>query len=424
MFTLSDFTMNLSSYTLSKDQIAVLDKGLTFIPSTRYIPYSRILECKKRNIRSIQLKDFFQGQESDYDPKLFRNMFIPPSNWVPPTRRLSPAALKAIKEISSYTALITKDRLIASNNPDQGPLVRLPHMSDNLSRAENKAITELKNNDNIIIKPADKGGAVVVMDRSLYEREGLRQLENTHYYKETDSPLANENVTQICAIMNELRDIGLITDKQHTFLCPNPPASPRSFYLLPKVHKDRQKWPNPNMPEGRPIVADCGSETEHVCDFIDHFLQPLATRHPAYIKDTYHFIEKIRGQVVPYDAFIVTGDVTGLYTNMDLDLTLDIIKESFELNPSHGRPDKQILKLLELTLRTNVFQFADRLFLQIRGTAMGKGYAPSLPCEYISPAVRLRSQRGLFYKASSIQPLPGRYILSLGRHSGPAHGVW
>jgi len=62
----------------------------------------------------------------------------------------------------------------------------------------------------------------------------------------------------------------------------------------------------------------------------------------------------------------------------ELDLTLDIIKESLELNPNLGRPDKQILKLLELTFRTNVFQFADRLFLQIRGSAMGKGYAPSL----------------------------------------------
>ena len=34
MFALSNFTMNLSSYTLSEAQISVLDKGLTFIPST------------------------------------------------------------------------------------------------------------------------------------------------------------------------------------------------------------------------------------------------------------------------------------------------------------------------------------------------------------------------------------------------------
>jgi len=59
MFALSKFTMNLSSYTLSEAQISVLDKGLAFIPSTRYIPYTRILECKNRNIRSIKLRDYF-----------------------------------------------------------------------------------------------------------------------------------------------------------------------------------------------------------------------------------------------------------------------------------------------------------------------------------------------------------------------------
>jgi len=126
------------------------------------------------------------------------------------------------------------------------------------------------------------------------------------------------------------------------------------------------------MPEGRPIVADCGSETEHICAFIDHFLQPLATCHPSYIKDAYDFVDKVRGQVVPCDALIVTGDVTGLYINMDTDLTLQIVRDTFRCNPDSARPDKQLLELLEITLKTNYFQFAGRLFLQTRGTAMRK----------------------------------------------------
>ena len=46
-------------------------------------------------------------------------------------------------------------------------------MRPNINKAEARAITELKNIDLIIIKPADKGGAVVVMDKKLYEQEGL-----------------------------------------------------------------------------------------------------------------------------------------------------------------------------------------------------------------------------------------------------------
>ena len=380
MFTLSNFTMNLSEYTLTAPEISVLDKGLTFIPTTRYVPFERVLECKKRNIRNIKLRDYFRGKSKDYDPTLFKNKFQAPSDWVPPTRALSKAAIEAITTLSAFTASITRDRLIANSNPDRGPLLRLPAVKENITKVEAKAITQLKNNKNIIVKPADKGGAVCVLNPALYEAEGLRQLLNTNYYTEIHSPLANETVPRICSIIQELYDMGYLLDKQHAFLSPNVPAQARSFYLLPKVHKDRSKWPHPNMPEGRPIVADCGSETEHICAFIDHYLQPLATCHASYIKDTYHFVSKIRGQVVPCDALIVTGDVTGLYTNMDIDLTLQIIRETFQRNPDRygARPDKQLLELLEITLRTNYFQFAGRLFLQTRGTAMGKRYAPSL----------------------------------------------
>ena len=65
----------------------------------------------------------------------------------------------------------------------------------------------------------------------LYEREGLRQLENTHYYTEINSRLANETVPRICAIIQELYDIGYLLDKQHAFLSPNVPAQAHSFSL-------------------------------------------------------------------------------------------------------------------------------------------------------------------------------------------------
>jgi hypothetical protein len=46
----------------------------------------------------------------------------------------------------------------------------------NLSRLEKLALRSLSNDSNIVIKPADKGGAVVVMNRDLYVSEARRQL--------------------------------------------------------------------------------------------------------------------------------------------------------------------------------------------------------------------------------------------------------
>ncbi|CAH2329346.1 Hypothetical predicted protein, partial [Pelobates cultripes] len=63
----------------------------------------------------------------------------------------------------------------------------------NLSRKEQRAIKEmgkkkqilkdLKQNASIIIKPADKGGGVVIMDNEAYINEIRRQLQDTTTYQ-------------------------------------------------------------------------------------------------------------------------------------------------------------------------------------------------------------------------------------------------
>ena len=176
----------------------------------------------------------------------------------------------------------------------------------------------------------------------------------------------------------------VITDKQFRFLKSNESDRQRIFYLLPKIHKPKEKWPQANrMPEGRPIVSDCGSESYRVSQYIDSFIRPISILHPSYIKDTYDFVSKIRNQRIPSDAFLVTGDVTALYTNMHMDRTMDVVREALKEHPVCGRPDDHIIKLLEITLRNNDFVFDNEYFLQICGTAMGKTYAPGLADLYL-----------------------------------------
>ena len=52
----------------------------------------------------------------------------------------------------------------------------------NLSKDEWKGLLELKKNPNIIIKKADKGIAVVIMDTVDYLKEGYRQLSDPNFY--------------------------------------------------------------------------------------------------------------------------------------------------------------------------------------------------------------------------------------------------
>ena len=52
----------------------------------------------------------------------------------------------------------------------------------NLFEDEQEALDNLSRYDDIIIKPVDKGSAVVVMDRARYVGEAMRQLSDKDVY--------------------------------------------------------------------------------------------------------------------------------------------------------------------------------------------------------------------------------------------------
>lgn len=94
-------------------------------------------------------------------------------------------------------------------------------------------------------------------------------------------------------------------------------------------------------------------------------------------------MSKVQGLEIPQTALLVTGDVTALYTNMEIERSLEAVKQIFLEFPSAKRPDQEILDLLEIALKNNDFEFAGRYFLQICGTAMGKRFAPALANIYL-----------------------------------------
>ena len=89
-------------------------------------------------------------------------------------------------------------------------------------------------------------------------------------------------------IVQKLHDKKCIGAKQKAYLISKGEPRPRHLYMLPKIHKEPEKWSKPHeIPPDRPIVSDCNSETYYTAEFIDFYLNPLSNRHPSYIKDTY-----------------------------------------------------------------------------------------------------------------------------------------
>jgi len=144
------------------------------------------------------------------------------------------------------------------------------------------------------------------MSTYLYEAEVFRQPRNPKYYRSIPNLLYPDTATHISDILAQLHTHSYISSKQRTYLEPNlQTAKSRYFYLLPKIHKPRPAWPHPLYPAGRPIVSDVDTESSRICEYIDYYLQPLSTLHPAYIKDTYHFVDKIRNTPIDPPGYLL-----------------------------------------------------------------------------------------------------------------------
>ncbi|XP_056416058.1 uncharacterized protein LOC130357391 [Hyla sarda] len=159
--------------------------------------------------------------------------------------------------------------------------------NDNLTREERQSLERLRNLNDVIIKPADKGGNIIVWPREMYEAEARRQLrDNTCYKKLSFNPLISfKNSLEI--ILERAEADSTISLELHRALSVSHPKIP-TLYLLPKVHK------HPTRPPGRPIISDV-TLTRDQEGFIQTnvYRKPTATNtylhatsaHPKHMKD-------------------------------------------------------------------------------------------------------------------------------------------
>ena len=255
----------------------------------------------------------------------------------------------------------------------------------NITTPQRQALHNLKSRQEIIIKPADKGGQIVLQDRTNYVLEATRQLNDISYYRPLTQPMFLETQMIVRNLIDQMKREHLITKKQaHYLYGPDLPRA-RLFYLLPKIHKPPESWTVPFLiPPGRPIVSDCGSESYRLAEFIDFHINPLSHTHRSYVKDTYTFVEKLKDLTVPENTFIFSIDVDSLYTNIDTLLGLQAVKKALDSSPVPSRPDNFILQFLELTLTRNDFLFDNSFFLQTCGCAMGRKYSPAYADIYLA----------------------------------------
>ena len=162
-----------------------MNRGLSFISTFtlgRDIKKQFKSDLEKYH-RRLKLISFFKDKESVSLP------FVGQSVWTPPPEEIQ----------HSVHQLITLDKLTIKNH------YRTILETPNISQLEKEALTELQKNKHIVIKPADKRSAVVILDRDQYILEVERQLNDTIYYHKLDKPIYLDTIKLVIQII----DIGV-----------------------------------------------------------------------------------------------------------------------------------------------------------------------------------------------------------------------
>jgi hypothetical protein len=363
-----EHVFNLTKSKLTDNEYLLLAKGMKFIPTpSTKVAKNDLLKDFDELARKMRCKFNFQMKCDEIHP------FYTKSGYEPP------------KMIGALETYIDKTKLELSS-------IQIKKCSHNLSQLERRALNQLRYRNDIVIKKADKNNICVVMNKRDYIKEGDRQL-NTKYYEiidDVDLSLLQRNIENK---INELKANGYVDKATYRFLMDITYPRLGRLYLLPKLHKLDQTMFDLIKEQGhcnqeiicpaRPIISQCGSVTERISQYVDHFLIPIVKTQSTYIRDSSDFIVKIEKLRPHAECIMVSYDVTSLYTNMQFKELLTAVSKAYsEFNKGEFKipspPTEDLLWLLQTILENNVFEFNSKKYKQIIGCAMGSKCSPEV----------------------------------------------
>ena len=327
--------LNISESNLTKDEHSILSKGLNFCPTlqetNKNVFYKEIDNLKRHLSLKVHFNKQNEKNDTPYKSTLLDQIVRKEKKnpWQPPHENC----------ISTYTDAI-KDQM-------RGKQVKQPKF--NISKNEYTALENLTKRSDIVIKRADKGGATVVCSAQWYEDEAQRQLTDDSFYKKVPEDNTKKHESIITEHLSEFVKENLLDETIAKKLTPIESRTPQ-FYMFPKIHK--------SPITGRPVISSTGCHSEKISAFVDEKLRPAVQKLPTYIKDSNNdFLQKMKqiGQGGAED-YLVTLDVSSLYTNIDNDEGINAIKQNASMKEIYSPPViGRICKLMQLILTLNNF---------------------------------------------------------------------
>ena len=322
----------------------------------------------------MRLNEYFHGQSFESNSILRK-----PSNFTPPPQ--------CDEQLDLFCNFINS----VASNLDALPVEK---QKDNLTPYERAAMRELTamiRSHQLIVMPADKGGAIVLLNADHYKSMVESIFNDPEYFESCDGNQSKEIFGKIGALC---RKYSSLLNKDEIAYLTKFDSKEANFYGLPKVHKSEiikkavqeQKSevicvPNPSDLKVRPIIGGPSSPTSHLSELIDHLLKPFMMKLPSFVRDSVDLLNQAQSWESDCDEEyeLLALDISNMFMNISEALGMKAISHFLNKQPEllHSRFSVEfVIEATQLVLKNNVSFFDGNYRRQIHGCAMGSHKSP------------------------------------------------
>ena len=152
----------LSHINLTDIEILTLGKGLKFVPTPR-MTLNKVMRDFEQTQRKMRLRVMFNEINGCNENK----------------------PMPTFKRKSTFTPITTNSNTLENylfSTKMELSNLKIDNKTHNMTKQENNCLRQLKDKKDIVIRKADKGNSIVILNKQDYIDEGLRQLNDGIHY--------------------------------------------------------------------------------------------------------------------------------------------------------------------------------------------------------------------------------------------------
>ena len=247
--------------------------------------------------------------------------------------------------------------------------------NNSLNNLYNKSKRFLSQNPDLLVLRADKGAVTVLISKEHYHNLALDILNDDEAYLTLNRDPTSTIQQKANKLMSNLKKDGQVdelTAKNHMIYNSVAPK----FYGLPKIHKEPIKL--------RPIISSIDSPSSKVSTLVANILSKAYDQNnPYFTKDSFQFAQEFNDREIPENHVLVSLDVTSLFSNITLDLTVNCLKKKWNTIQPHCNIEiNRFIELVSFIFNNTFFAYNGNFYKQTLGAPMG-GQASSIIALYV-----------------------------------------